>query len=608
MLPRTAALLLALLAFWALNAGAADTDFAVKPGKFSPEDWRERQAINYERIWDAIGSLRARVAAKLSLTAEDLEGLAVFNAERSVGEPYKVGRVKPLSVHADFSRVRPWMLGRRAISFANGLLRKTEDGGFTWSIRLTVENSGGMRLRLKDLSLPSGTALYLHNAAGEVRGPYRGEIDSLWTHSIGGRDIALQLVAEDAAMDRRAARLTVDKALLLTPETAALCPDNAACVEDGSCYDASDWANIEALRKAVATINFVDGSDGFLCSGSLLNDTDPDSLIPYFLTANHCISTSTVAATAETRFNFTSSSCGGGCYWPSAPSTIGATLLSTSSDNDHTLLRLNENPPAGATFLGWSTTAIASSGGTTLYRLSHPKGSPQAFSTHAVAPTATTCFEWPRGNFIYSQNQVGAIENGSSGAPALNAQAQVVGQLAGRCGTNLANLCDAVNNATVDGAFANYYPDVAPWLDPDGDPQPVPGPGPGSDPGAGACPATAISNERARPAMWEDLLYQVRDQVLAQSSEGQWMIETYYRHSAEVSERLKADQRLRHLANRLLPLLLPDLLKAVNGNELGLSRWKQSALRRFALALRDGASVDLKNDIDEFTAMNWGHR
>ena len=47
----------------------------------------------------------------------------------------------------------------------------------------------------------------------------------------------------------------------------------------------------------------------------------------------------------------------------------------------------------------------------------------------------------------------------------MNSAGQVVGQLSGACGTNVNDACDAQNNATVDGAFAEYYDKVAPYLD-----------------------------------------------------------------------------------------------------------------------------------------------
>jgi hypothetical protein len=49
----------------------------------------------------------------------------------------------------------------------------------------------------------------------------------------------------------------------------------------------------------------------------------------------------------------------------------------------------------------------------------------------------------------------------------VNAAGQLVGQLSGACGYNVYDNCDAIQNATVDGAFASYFDEVAPWLDPD---------------------------------------------------------------------------------------------------------------------------------------------
>jgi hypothetical protein len=57
---------------------------------------------------------------------------------------------------------------------------------------------------------------------------------------------------------------------------------------------------------------------------------------------------------------------------------------------------------------------------------------------------------------------------GSSGSPVLTESGLIVGQLYGGCGTDVNNVCNADDNATVDGALAHYFGDVAAWLDPAG--------------------------------------------------------------------------------------------------------------------------------------------
>jgi len=215
-------------------------------------------------------------------------------------------------------------------------------------------------------------------------------------------------------------------------------------------------------------MEWVSGAYIYYCTGGLLNDTVSTSTIPYFLTANHCISTQSDASNLECYWQYWTSSCHGACYNSvgAVPRTIGATLLSTSTTCDYSFMQLSQTPPAGSTLLGWTTTAVANTNGFQLYRISHPAGSPAAYSRHQVDTSSPTCTGWARGNWIYSEDILNATEGGSSGSPVCNVNGQVVGQLSGCCGYNCNNVCDASNNWTVDGAFANYYSNISTWLDP----------------------------------------------------------------------------------------------------------------------------------------------
>ena len=165
----------------------------------------------------------------------------------------------------------------------------------------------------------------------------------------------------------------------------------------------------------------------------------------------------------ETFFFYRASQCQS-CPDPGAANTTGSTIVSSGRSSDYTLLRLSQNAPAGAAFLGWTSSAVANTNGTNLYRLSHPKGAPQAYSEHVVDTSKPTCQSWPRGAWIYSRDLYGATEGGSSGSPVVNGAGQLVGQLSGACGYNVNDVCDAESNATVDGAFAAYYGNVSQFL------------------------------------------------------------------------------------------------------------------------------------------------
>jgi hypothetical protein len=229
------------------------------------------------------------------------------------------------------------------------------------------------------------------------------------------------------------------------------------------------------VKRAVAHMEFVVPEGGAACSGGLLADTK-SSGIPYFLTANHCISTQTEASSLQAYFDWTYSSCVSNVIPPlsSVPKASGSTLLSTKdvdAGSDFTLLRLN-SLPANRYFLGWNADRSAIGASTELYRVSHPAPAgfgpqPQQYSTSIITTAGPRC-SLDTNNFIFSVNDVGGTYGGSSGSPAMLSNAQVVGQLFGGCaasGHDPQAGCDpAVLN--VDGAFASSFAQLQTYLNP----------------------------------------------------------------------------------------------------------------------------------------------
>jgi trypsin-like peptidase len=343
-----------------------------------------------------------------------------------------------------------------------------------------------MRLHVTGMILPEGAALYVYNGDGEAFGPYRdlgpNKNGDLWTNATSGSLAYLQPHV-DSGVDINDIRLNVSEVghigpkflipFLRTPDvdyeglSAAQthCNYNEDCVEDAACYGTGDFPGYNDAKYGVAHILFYSAPYWYMCSGGLLNNTAQD-LIPYFLTANHCISTSSEANSLETYFQYFNPFCHANCVTRGTADTIGATLLRHGNRSDYSFMRLNQAAPAGSIFLGWTSQKVAKTNGFGLYRISHPSGAPQGYSQHNVDTSKPTCGGWPRGAWIYSQDITGATEGGSSGSPVCNASGQVVGQLSGACGYNPSDPCDSVQNATVDGAFATYYRRIRSWLDP----------------------------------------------------------------------------------------------------------------------------------------------
>jgi lysyl endopeptidase len=399
---------------------------------------------------------------------------------------YFVGVAKPIGIQVDFAAARG--LGAGVADLAMGTLRGNGDGGFVWTAAVASADATALRLHIKGLDLPAGAALYVYNRQGHAFGPYtrRGPLGTgeLHTNTVFGGELLIQLqsdgrrpvpafeIAQVGVMGERFRAARYSPEGRPGPAAEAFCAGvNASCVQNAACQSSGA---VSTAKDAVAGMLFQSGGGYYICTGGLLADTVTTSVIPYFLTANHCIGSSGEASSLETFFDYETTCSNPDCdqsVYNTTGHTIGATILSTSSTSDYTLMRLASTPvtPDGTTtYLGWNTTAVANSNGVGLYRISHPGGSPQAYSEHTVDTSKGTCRSWPRGNWIYSRDTYGATEGGSSGSPVVNGSGQVVGQLSGGCGTNVTDECDSQSNATVDGAFAAYYSKVSQWLSPGG--------------------------------------------------------------------------------------------------------------------------------------------
>ena len=412
----------------------------------------------------------------LRLTPDEQADLGRKQKESGNG-PAVVGRVKALGVQVRFSPLDGKMLNEAAKPVAGGILRGTSDGGFVWAAAVQAPEAGALRLHITGLNLPSDADIFYFSPDGQAFAyDARGPNGDFWTHTVFGQTgiVMVRHYGPDGAGDLHKVSFGIadgghiGQAFAASQRiaTESFCSFNAACVENASCHTGTP---ADPSRNATALMQWISGQFINTCSGALLNDTVAATQIPYFLTANHCLSTNSVAANLELYFQF-SLACGQtNCPAQANPGGIqrlGATVKATGSAGDFTLLQMNTTPPSGSVFLGWNNVAVAFTNNVNLYRISHPAWAPQSWNSQRTDTTAPTCTSWPRGQRIYSRTTAGGTQGGSSGSAVLNGSSQVVGQLSGKCGTNVNNDCDFVNNATVDGALAFYWSSVQPFLDP----------------------------------------------------------------------------------------------------------------------------------------------
>lgn len=460
-------LLFATLFVCAVPALAAVKSMEAPARPFDRHAHLRRMTALQQRLEGAMVSLATEAPLRADVSATELRGIR----DRASGEmKMAVGVVRELDVAMDFDRVPR----RMQIHDVFGATRGRDDGGFEWSGVVTSAGAAAGRVHFTGFDLPPGAELYVFARNGMAFGPYTGRGPNgdgdFWTNTIAGEEIVLHLSATGAPRFRVAGfgHLTGDFKLAgsLTTDATTPCPGNSPCVVDAACATTS--SAVDVAKNAVAHILFVSGPGNrllYICSGGLVADSDPSSVVPYFITANHCVSKPAEAKSVETFFFYAAATCGA-CPGRGAASTTGASIETAGHRGDYTLLRLSQPAPAGAAFLGWTTEPVAFAGGTPLFRLSHPRAAPQSYSEHVVDTARPACRTWPRGVWIYSTDVFGAIEPGSSGAPVVNANGEMVGQLSGICGSNDLEVCDSASNATVDGAFAEAFRALARWLGP----------------------------------------------------------------------------------------------------------------------------------------------
>jgi hypothetical protein len=214
----------------------------------------------------------------------------------------------------------------------------------------------------------------------------------------------------------------------------------AACEIDAMCQ-VGTWGT---QMNAVARMIFTEPNVGsFLCTGTLLADQDPNTSVPYFLSANHCISSSAAASSLETYWFYRSSACNSGVLGSSmVHQTGGATLLYASATTDTSFMRLNAAPPGGAVFAGWAVSPVPAVGAATT-AIHHPTGDLLKISFGGIqgywncTPPTNGSFSCSgsnstSGTFYANTLTSGITEPGSSGSGLfLNNGHYLIGQLYG---------------------------------------------------------------------------------------------------------------------------------------------------------------------------------
>lgn len=344
-----------------------------------------------------------------------------------------------------------------------------EDGRLLGTMSVRSPGAFGVRLHFTEFDAGDGSLLvYADDGNGlVVHGPYTGwgpqGNGDFWTPSLPGETVFIETVGVEPPHFALGEIVHFDRHPGGAPSDAAAAQGGPlSCHEDVMCHSVSTSA-----RNATGQMNYIKNGSSFVCTGTMLNDQDPETTVPYFITAQHCLNTQAQVNTLEVVWLYQRSSCNGTLpNYFSLPRSTGGTLVTQNSGNDMLFLRLAGAVPGGVSLAGW-TTALPG----TAYGIHHPAGSWKRYvhwQSSGLCPGCEFC--GASSDFEYYNRDVGLTEPGSSGSGIFNSSGQLFGQLYGHCCVTLDCAGETLNCSNQDefnyfyGEFETTHPLISYWL------------------------------------------------------------------------------------------------------------------------------------------------
>lgn len=351
-------------------------------------------------------------AACVFLLEPDVDAWLEEDTEtRGKGVPFRIGHARDLP--------------EKAIDRAESVM--DEDYGLVR--RMAVRSPGAieMKMHLVDVNLPDNSYLYIY-AEGETESDIVTRHDiypdgTFWSSGSPGETIIVEWHWDDAPDGDVPVPFLMKEISHIYKDIYMMMDREGNCHNDATCD-----MDYRYQRDASAYIEFNDGGT-YICSGVMLNNT-AQNFIPYFLTANHCISTQAVASTIKVWFFYHTQTCNGPTPPKGLRTVTGSTLMATGAANsgngsDYALLRLNDADYTGIYFAGWDRNNVTN--GTAVTAVHHPDGAYKRISYGTISSlfyTGQWGVTWNR------TSKPGVTEPGSSGSGLFrDSNHYVIGQL-----------------------------------------------------------------------------------------------------------------------------------------------------------------------------------
>lgn len=301
-----------------------------------------------------------------------------------------------------------------------------------WRARITSPGAHSLNLAFGRYAMPAQGKMTLRSVDGKHRLRPFTDADNethgqLWTPPIPTDDLWIDLSLPVEALHE------LDLELNLVHHGyagfGAPPPKVGDCHVDIACSEAVGWGDV---ARSVALVS-IDGVR--FCTGFLVNNTALDGR-PFFLTADHCGIDRANAPSVVVMWKHERPACDLAASNPSAMGTFqtGAIWRAAHRGSDTVLLELDDPPPARAAvyYAGWDRSPEPPDQPVTIH---HPNTDAKRISFDFDAAVVSS--HLARGENLRAQHlridawDLGSTEGGSSGAPLLNRDKRVVGQLHG---------------------------------------------------------------------------------------------------------------------------------------------------------------------------------
>ena len=335
-----------------------------------------------------------------------------------------------------------------------------------WAMALRSPGALYLRLRFINFDIGNASAIIYARYGGEVitLGPFSGKgpqrNGDFWTMSLPGDTAFIEFSGKGKPQLEIAELMHYDKDPLAGFQPRALDPGEHPCFLDVMQENVDPFA-----RDAIGLITYIDGKGDFIsyCSGTLLNDLDGETDVPYFLTANHCGITAANVNTVEALFLYQRDPATGTI--PTLhllPRLSGGVEVAFNGQggNDMTFLRLNGAVPTGVTMAGWSTGGADGNS----YGIHHPNGTYK--KVVFVQPSDRNDCGFDDEYHIVDITRGGVAEK-SSGSGLFDSSARLVGHLSGLCpaGGDKISCAGDDGDRLIYGKFSVTYPLIRRWLE-----------------------------------------------------------------------------------------------------------------------------------------------